>query len=109
MLLLSSGVALTYIFEDKIIALTLEELNKYLKVKIEVHEKIELSIFAKFPQVSIEFKDVKIYESIENSQEKMGALKELYFSFDVYDFIKGRYVINHIFISNGRLNLKTDK
>ncbi|HXA03027.1 MAG TPA: AsmA-like C-terminal region-containing protein [Cytophagaceae bacterium] len=108
-LLLSSGVALTYIFEDKIIALTLEELNKYLKVKIEVDKKIELSIFDKFPQVSIAFKDVKIYESIEGSQQKMGALKQLYFSFDVYDFIKGKYVINHISISNGRLDLKTDK
>jgi hypothetical protein len=108
-LLFSTGVALVYIFEDKIIALTLEELNKHLKVKIEVDKKIELSIFEKFPQVSIEFKDVKIYESIEGSKEKMGMLKELYFSFDVYDFIKGRYVINHISISNGRLDLKTDK
>jgi hypothetical protein len=108
-LLLSTGVALTYIFEDKIIALTLEELNKYLKVKIEVDKKIELSIFAKFPQVSIEFKNVRIHESIEGSQEKMGVLKELYFSFDVYDFVKGKYVINHISISNGSLRLKTDK
>jgi hypothetical protein len=108
-MLLSSGVALIYIFEDKVIALTLEELNKYLKVKIEVDKKIELSIFDKFPQVSIAFKDVKIYESIQGSQEKMGMLKNLYFSFDAYDFIKGKYVINHISISNGKLNLKTDK
>jgi hypothetical protein len=108
-LLLSCGVALTYIFEDKIIALTLKELNKHLKVKIEIDKEIALSIFDKFPQVSIEFKGVKIYESIEGSREKMGDLNELYLSFDVYDFIRGKYNISHVSISNGNLNLKRDK
>ncbi|MFL5728442.1 MAG: AsmA-like C-terminal region-containing protein [Cytophagaceae bacterium] len=108
-LLLSTGIALTYIFEDKIIALTLKELNKYLNVKIEVDPKIELSILDKFPQVSLKFKNVRIHESVEDSKERMGTLEELYFSFDVYDFIQGKYVINHISIANGSLHLKTDK
>jgi hypothetical protein len=108
-ILITLGVGITYLFEDKLIALTLEEMNKHLKAKIEVDKKIDLSIISKFPQISIRFKDVKIYEAIEGSQDKLGEVKDLYLTFDAIDFIKGKYVINHLYLSDGSINLIVDK
>jgi hypothetical protein len=89
--------------------MTLEEMNKHLKAKIEVDKNIDLSIISKFPQISLGFKDVKIYEAIEGSEEKLGSAKELYFTFNAIDFIKGNYVISHLYLSNGSVNLVIDK
>jgi hypothetical protein len=107
--LLSLGIGLTYLFEDKLIAMTLEEMNKHLKAKIEVDKKIDLSIISKFPQISLRFKDVKIFEAVEGSEDKLGEIKELYFAFDAIDFINGKYVISDLYLSDGSVKLYIDK
>jgi hypothetical protein len=109
LIIIALGVSVTYFFEDKIIALTLTEINKHLKAKIEVDKKIDLSIIRKFPRVSLRFKDVHVFEAVEGSEEKLGDMKELYFTFDAIDFIKGKYVISDLYLSDGSVKLKIDK
>jgi hypothetical protein len=103
------GIGITYIFEEKLIALTLQEMNKHLKARIEVDKKIDLSIISKFPQISLRFKDVEIYEAIEGSEDKLASVKELYFTFDAIDFINSKYVISDLYLSDGTINLKVDR
>jgi hypothetical protein len=103
------GLTATYVFQDKIISLTFNEINKHLATKIEIDPKVNLSIFDKFPEISIEIKNVRIQEAIPGSTDKLATLKNLYFTFDAFDFIQGKYVINKIYAESGDINIKIDK
>ncbi len=105
--LLSGG--LVYIFKDKIIGATISEINKYLNTKVDINPKIELSLFDKFPQVAIGFKDVKIYESIPGSNNLLGKADELYLTFNFWNILDGKYIINKVYLENGAFSLRVNK
>ena len=108
--LLTGAIAcLSWIFKDNIIQLAVNEINKHIAVRIEVNPDIELSIIESFPEVSIRFKDVKIYESYTQSKNYMATAKEVFFAFDAWDFINQKYVIKHLSMQSGAVNLKVDK
>lgn len=103
------SASLTYIFQDKIIELTFKEINKHLATKIEIDRNVNLSIIEKFPEISIRVKNVNIYDSYPGSQEKLAQLKTLYFTFDAYDFIKGKYVLKNIYAESGEISIKINE
>ena len=100
---------LSWVFKDKIIRLAVNEINKHIAVRIEVNPDIELSIIESFPEVSIRFKDVKIYESLPKSKNYMANASEVFFAFDAWDFINQKYVIKHLSMQSGAINLQVDK
>jgi hypothetical protein len=106
-LLLSGG--LVYIFKDKIISTAISKVNKYLNTKVDINPKIELSLFDKFPQVAIGFKDVKIYESIPGSTNLLGKAEELYITFNFWNILNGKYIINKVYLENGEFNLRVNR
>ena len=107
-LLLSSAV-LVYVFKDKIIGVAVGEINKYLNAKVDIDPKIDLSLFEKFPEVSIKFKNVKIYEGIKGSTNLLGSSKSVFATFNAYNIINGKYTINNLYVEDGEFNLKVDK
>jgi hypothetical protein len=100
---------LAYAFQDKIIQLTFNEINKYLSTKIEIDKDVKLSIFEKFPEISIKVKNVKAFESYPGSTEKLAELKSLYFSFDAFELMKGNYVIKTIYLEKGDLRIRINE
>jgi hypothetical protein len=100
---------LAYSFQDKIIQLTFNEINKYLSTKIEIDKDVKLSIFEKFPEISIKVKNVKAFESYPGSTEKLAELKSLYFSFDAFELMKGNYVIKTIYLEKGDLRIRINE
>ena len=107
LLLIVAG--LVYIFKDKIIGSSISEINKYLNAKVDINPKIELSLFEKFPQVALGFKEVKIFESIPQSTKLLGKAEIVYLTFDIWNIIDGNYVINKLYVENGTFNLFVDK
>lgn len=107
LLLLAAGTL--YVFRDKIIGASVAEINKYLNTKVDINPAIELSLFEKFPQVAIGFKDVKIYESIPRSNNLLGRADKLFLTFDFWNIIGGKYVINKLYLENGEFNLRVTK
>ena len=107
LLVLSVGAA--FLFKDKIIQLTFKELNKHINTKIEIDNDIDLSVFKKFPEISIGLKNVRVYENLADSTGKLAQLKSLYFSFDAIDFLQGKYVIQNIFAEGGEISIKINK
>lgn len=103
------GLTATYFFQDKIINLTFNEINKHLATKIEIDPKVNLSIFDKFPEISIEIKNVRVLEAIPGSKDNLATLKNLYFTFDAFDFIQGKYVINKIYAESGSITIKINE
>ena len=105
LVLLGSGV---YFFQDKIIQATVGQLNQYLTTKIEVDPKIEVSIFEKFPHLSIQFKNVKIYEHPSVGKAQLAHAEKLFFAFDIYNLIHSKYLIDEVYMENGYINIKVD-
>jgi len=108
-LLLIAGVLIVYFFEDKIIRYAIAEINDNLNTKIEVQE-IHLSLWKKFPQASLAFKQVSCDE-ISDQKDKAKLLKaqSIYLSFNVWDIFSGNYTFKHIDIENASLYLRIDK
>ena len=103
------AVSTVYLFKDKIIKASVTEINKYLNAKVDINENIELSLFDKFPQVAIGFKDVKIHESIPGSKKLLGKADELYLTFNFWNILDGKYIINKLYLENGNFALRVYK
>ncbi len=105
LLLLATGITLTHIFQDKIIALFVEEVNKQIKTPVKV-EEINLSIIKKFPQLTVDLKNVWVQEAIKNSTEPLATAKQLHFSLSLYELLRGNYQINQVHLEEAEVFLK---
>ncbi len=104
-ILLAAGT-LTYLYQDKLIALFVAELNKHLKAKVEV-AKIELSLWDKFPQAAITLSGTTIMSSSDSSQ-KLAEAERLYFTFSLRDLWYKQYKIRELSMENGFIALEVD-
>jgi hypothetical protein len=97
-----------YIYKDDIIYLATMQINKHLNTKVDVAKQIDISIFEKFPELSIGFHDVKCYEpGIENATV-FASLKDILITFNVIDVWNGDYKINTLYLNKGYVHLRTD-
>ncbi|MDQ3393522.1 MAG: hypothetical protein M3512_05350 [Bacteroidota bacterium] len=106
-LLLTAG-GLTYIYKDKIINLFVEEVNKNIRTPVSV-AKIDLSLFEKFPHLSVSLKNVVVQEGVENSMLPLAEARNIYCSFSIFDLLRGEYTIKQIFLEDAEVFLKVDK
>ncbi|MCU0430632.1 MAG: AsmA family protein [Cytophagaceae bacterium] len=98
--------ALLYFFQDKLIAAAVQEINKYLSVKAEIDPDIELTWWQTFPNVSVRFKNVRIYESVSASDSLMGKAQEVFLAFHTWQLLRGEYEIQQLQINQGDFNLR---
>lgn len=59
---------LLYVFKGKIIGYVVSEVNQHLSARVDV-EKIDLTFWRTFPNVSVDFKKVMIYDTIQNTND----------------------------------------
>lgn len=107
-LLLISASIFTYIYKDKIISLFVVEVNKNLKTPINV-EKIDLSLFEKFPYLSITLENVFIQEGYEESNLPLATAERIYCTISVIDLVRGDYKVRQIYLEEAEVYLKVDK
>lgn len=108
LILIAAGGVFTYAYKDKIIALFVGEANKYLATKIAV-SKVDVSIWAKFPQIAISFDNVVIDESIPGSTLPLARLKTMYFTFSPLKIITGKYEVNKVYLEEGEVTVRIDE
>lgn len=108
LVILSAAAVTVYFFQDKIIQVTVAQLNRYLITKIEVNPKIEVSFFENFPHLSVKFKDVKIYEHPSAGSAQLASAEKLSFAFDFYNLINSKYLIDEVTMENGFVKIKID-
>ncbi|MCK4920978.1 MAG: hypothetical protein KAS71_08025 [Bacteroidales bacterium] len=115
-LFVASGIILSKKYEDKIISIAVEQINQQLDTKINVNE-VEVSLFSKFPYISVVFKDVVIwspenfnYEAFNaDESEKLFEAEKIYLQFNLVHLLLKKYNIKRILAINGELNLFVDK
>ena len=109
LLLLAGGViGLAYYYKEKIIQLFIVEANKYIQAKVMV-EKIELDFWDTFPHFSIDFKNVKIQESLPRSTANFATAGNIYFSFSIKELLDKKYKIKNLLIKDATVNFKVLK
>lgn len=104
-IVLTAGIVagLSYIYKDKIINAFVDEANKYINTEVSVG-KIELSVFEKFPEVSIKLKNLKIAEPGKKNVYFAEA-EAVFLSFDVLLLLKEVYELENIHVENGKVTL----
>ncbi len=99
---------LSVVYKDEIIGIFVAEANKQLKTPIKV-EKIDLSLLENFPNLSIIMNDVFIQENLPNSKEPLAVADKIYFSFDLFNLLLGKYVIDEVEINEAEVSLIVTK
>ncbi|MCG8310577.1 MAG: DUF3971 domain-containing protein [Cytophagales bacterium] len=107
-LVVGSGILFSIIYKNEIIGVFLRETNKHITTPINV-EKIEISLLSKFPDISIDLKNVTVRESTNNHKGILGKAKQISVSFNPIDIINKNYSVSGIHIFDAEVTLKIDK
>lgn len=107
-LLFAAAVAVVYTHQDEVIQLVVRELNKNLLTKVEVN-KIELSLFEKFPRVALRFGQLTVQSSLPEQTQPLAKAEKLYLTFDFWDVVGGTYKISEVFLENADVQIYVDK
>lgn len=101
------AVVTAYFFSDKIINRFVEEANKHLATPVKIG-KMDVSLLADFPEMSITFKDVYVEDS-HPGEFPLFKAKEVSFAFNAYDAWQGQYSIKGLRIRNSETNIRINE
>ncbi len=114
-ILLAAAFILARVFEDELTQYVIGGLNRHIRAEVKV-EDVKLSFLKKFPDASVEFRDVFI-ASVPDFQENAFGPKNtdtllsaghLFLSFNVVKLLKREYILREVQVRSGRLNLLVD-
>ncbi len=111
-LIVSSGMIITWFYKDKIVGLVVDEINKKLQTQVDVKE-ISFTVFKHFPDASLVFSNVLIHspKNFPNrdfhriNTDTLLFAKNLSLDFNLIDIIKKKYNFHRIAVENGYFNL----
>ncbi|MCD9016800.1 AsmA family protein [Parachryseolinea silvisoli] len=104
--LLLSLTASVFLFKDKIIRQFIEEANKNLQTPVKIGQ-MDVSVFEKFPQISIVLRDVYVEDS-HPGQYPLLTASTLAFQLHPLELWRGKYTIRGVQIHNSETNLRID-
>lgn len=107
-----AGFIIGRYYQDEVRRMLLNELNKNIETEISVGN-VSFSVLRKFPQGSLEFRDVIIkapagykFEYVSGiSADTVLAARRLFLQFDIRDIFRQTYNIKRIHASGGVINL----
>ncbi len=102
-LLLAGGGLFTYLYQDQIIKHFITQADQLLATPVRV-KSIKLSLWEKFPQVAISLQDVEIMGSLPQDSV-LARAEQLDFTFNVWHFVQGEYVINKVYLTHSDVSL----
>lgn len=99
----------TFLYADEIKQYGVQQVNKLVNTEISV-EKIEFSVFRRFPSASLAFENVSAKEVVTGREKgNLFAAKSLYLEFNILKVIKGEYRLKGISLEDGEVNIHIDK
>jgi uncharacterized protein involved in outer membrane biogenesis len=101
--------AALYFYKDDIIYMATMQINKHLNTKVDVSKKIDISIFEKFPELSVGFHEVKCYEPNTSKSTIFASLDAITITFDLIEVWNGIYSIDKLYLKKGYIHLRTDQ
>jgi hypothetical protein len=105
LLIIGTAFVIVFFYEDAIKKLIVDQINKQLQTEIVV-KQVELSLFQKFPNVSLVFTDVTAKDAITSSNKgNLLQADNIYLQFSIWDLFDKNYKIRKIEVKNALLNL----
>lgn len=99
---------LLWVFQDRIIARFVTEANRYLTSEVHV-EKIDISIWSKFPRIALDFENVLIKGSLPDAPEPLANVRHLYFTFSPFSLLRGHYEVEQVWLEGGQVSVRVDR
>jgi hypothetical protein len=115
LIVIASGIVVSLVYGDEVKQKLVTEINKGLKTEISVGE-IHFSVLRKFPNASLEFRDVLI-KSVKHFQKNefpnqfadtLLSAERLFLEFSLRSLISKQYHITSIQIEEGQANVLID-
>jgi len=103
-----TGIIISMVYKKEIISFFLKETNKHITTPIDV-EKIEVSFFNHFPNISVNLHNVTVMEGSNQNQGILGKAKLISASFNPVEILNKNYTIHGIHLSDGEVTLRIDK
>jgi hypothetical protein len=108
-------IAASFLLRDKVGFLILKSINKDISTKLEVGS-YKLSFLKKFPNASLELKNVLVHSSPDFNSSSFGEISTdtllsarlVSLEFKLTDILKGDYTIESISAKTGKVNFFTD-
>ena len=109
LIIMSISIGVAYYNKDKILAYTLENINKHAPAKIEV-KSIDFSFLTNFPSFSIVLRGAEIKDSLYPiHKHKLFAADELALQVYVLKLLYGELNVRSIIIKNANISMLTTK
>ncbi len=106
LLLTVVGIVFSTIYEDKVKAYIIEQINNNIDTKIDVKE-VNFSVFKKFPYASLEFSNISAEEVTNNSKKgELFSAQSIYLQFNIIDILQENYTIKKVQVNDGIVNLR---
>jgi len=99
-----AGAVLVYLYQDQLVARFINEANKRVGTPIQANN-IQASWWKKFPDVSIVLNQVVIDGSLPGTTDTLALAEHIYCTFNVWDIIKGNWIVDQIHMEQGKLFL----
>ena len=116
-LVFATGICIvSFFFKDDALKFVIESVNRQITTRIEV-QSADFSVIRKFPNASVEFKNVVIYPSADfdatgfdsDHSQQMLTAESVFAEMNIIRLITGDYRITSIEVRNGNINMLTDK
>lgn len=104
--LLVSLVVSAFLFKDRIVNQFILRANEQLSTPVKIG-KIDVSVFQRFPHISIVFHDVYVEDSHQGKYPLLTA-KEISFHLHPIEVYRGQYTIRGVNVRDSETNLKID-
>ena len=107
-MIFASTVLLTSLFisiryKDQIIAYFLEQANQKINTPVDV-EKIDVSMFQNFPQISVILDYVVVHSSLGNNADTLATARQVQLAFSLLKLISGDYELKKVVIKSSKIN-----
>jgi hypothetical protein len=96
--------AMAYSKKDELISQALAQFNQTVEGRIEI-EETRISPFENFPYVSIDLRNIKVFETKKTDSEAIINIEDAYIGFDLWSIIQGTYEVKKIKLSNGFIKI----
>jgi hypothetical protein len=115
-ILISGGILAGYIYRDEIKNYIISEINNEIDVKVNL-SSAELSVFRKFPYVSVLLNEVVAltgkgfsrYEFSGINADTLFTASRIYLQFNILDILHEDYRLRRVHAVNGTFNILVDK
>jgi hypothetical protein len=105
---ISLAIFIDYFYSHKIEQIIRNEITRQVTSKIDI-AKIDISIFHRFPNVTIILNNVTAYNTNAfykiKHDGKIFFFRKIYFQFNLFDFLNERYIVHSVHADNGYFDI----